>query len=102
MTNVGTTDAVSPEYNWGKDGDEDQIPNTEEPYTAQLVVYNKDGKECRSPEIQIPVMIVTNERKRTEQLVDSTKDRLPLVLFVPDSPEGWSAKRTHSEGVHLR
>ncbi|MCE7934575.1 MAG: hypothetical protein DYG96_08275 [Chlorobi bacterium CHB2] len=87
MTNVGTTDAVSPEYNWGKGGDEEQIPNTEEPYTAQLVVYNKDGKECRSPEIQIPVMIVTNERKRTERLVDSTKDRYSLVLFEFDSPK---------------
>jgi outer membrane protein OmpA-like peptidoglycan-associated protein len=87
MSNVGVTDPVSPAYNWGKNADEDSIPNNETPYTAQLVVYSQDGKECRSNELQIPVMIVTNEIKRRERLVDSTIDRYSLVLFKFDSPE---------------
>jgi outer membrane protein OmpA-like peptidoglycan-associated protein len=87
MTEIGRTEPVSPEYNWGKDGDADSIPNNETPYTAQLVVYSADGKECRSAEIQIPVEIVTNEEKRTEGLVDKTIDRYSLVLFPFNSPE---------------
>jgi outer membrane protein OmpA-like peptidoglycan-associated protein len=51
------------------------------------VIYSADGKECRSPEIQIPVVIITNEKKRTEALVDKTIDRYSLVLFKFDSPE---------------
>jgi outer membrane protein OmpA-like peptidoglycan-associated protein len=84
---MGKTGNTSPAYNWGQNGDADMIPKTEDPYTAQLVVRSPDGKECRSPEIQIPVMIITNERKRTEQLVDKTIDRFSLVLFKFDSPE---------------
>ncbi len=87
MTDIGTTDPVSPAYNWGKQANEDSIPNNETPYSAQLVVYSRDGKECRSNELQIPVMIVTNEIKRRERLVDSTIDRYSLVLFKFDSPE---------------
>lgn len=87
MTDVGRTDAVSPEYNWGKGGDAEAIPNDETPFTAQLVLYSADGKECRSPEIQIPVLIVSNEVKRNEKLVDRTIDRYSLVLFKFNSPE---------------
>ncbi len=87
ITGIGTTDPSSPPYNWGRAANADSIPNTEQPYTAQLVVYSADGKECRSPEIEIPVMIVTNETKRTEKLVDKTIDRYSLVLFKFDSPE---------------
>jgi outer membrane protein OmpA-like peptidoglycan-associated protein len=87
MNNVGRTDVVSPEYNWGKNGDADSIPTDESPFTAQLVVYSQDGKECRSAEIQIPVEIVTNEEKRTQSLVDKTIDRYSLVLFKFNSDE---------------
>jgi outer membrane protein OmpA-like peptidoglycan-associated protein len=87
IPNIGTTDPVSPAYNWGKNGDVDSIPNDETPYTAQLVVYSADGKECRSNIIEIPVEIVTNEEKRRERLVDKTIDRYSLVLFKFDSPE---------------
>jgi outer membrane protein OmpA-like peptidoglycan-associated protein len=87
MTDLGKTEAVSPAYNWGRDANPDSIPNNETPYTAQLVVYSQDGKECRSVEIQIPVEIVTSQEKRTERLVDSTKDIYSLVLFKFNSPE---------------
>lgn len=87
MTDVGRTDVSSPEYNWGRGGNADSIPNNENPYTAQLVVYSQDGKECRSEEIQIPVQIVTNEEKRTRGLVDKTIDKYSLVLFKFNSPE---------------
>jgi len=87
MSNVGRTDARSPVFNWGKGGDADSIPNNETPYTAQLVVYSQDGKECRSAEVPIPVEIVTNEEKRTQGLVDKTIDRYSLVLFKFNSDE---------------
>jgi outer membrane protein OmpA-like peptidoglycan-associated protein len=87
MTNVGKTDPVSPAYEWGKNDDKDSIPNNENPYSAQLVVYSVDGKECRSNVIQIPVMIVTNEMKIRERFVNKTIDRYSLVLFKFDSPD---------------
>ncbi|MBS1912473.1 MAG: PD40 domain-containing protein [Bacteroidetes bacterium] len=87
ISNVGTTDPVSPAYNWGKNGEADSIPITEDPYMAQLVVYSADGKECRSKEVPIPVEIVTNEEKRTQGLVDKTIDRYSLVLFKFNSPD---------------
>lgn len=87
MTDVGTTDPVSPEYNWGKDGDPEVVADDQNSYIAQLVVYGEDGRECRSNEVEVPVTIITNETKRTERLVDKTIDRYSLVLFKFDSDE---------------
>lgn len=87
MSNVGRTDVESPHFNWGRNGNKDSIPNNETPYTAQLVVYSQDGKECRSNIVEIPVEIITNEEKRRERLVDKTIDIYSLVLFKFDSPE---------------
>ncbi len=87
MKDIGTTDPVSPEYNWGKDADPTVIADDQQPYTAQLVVYSQDGKECRSNEVEVPVTIITNETKRRERLVDKTIDRYSLVLFKFDSDE---------------
>lgn len=90
---VGRTGATSGEWNWGKNGGTDpkaDWPQDEDSYVAQLVVRSPDGKECRSPEVPIPVMIITNERKRIEQLVDKTIDRFSLVLFKFDSPDAGS------------
>lgn len=87
MSNIGKTDPVSPEYNWGKEGDPEMIADDDTPYTAQMIVYSQDGRECRSNEVQIPVMIITSEDKRRERLVDKTIDRYSLVLFKFDSDE---------------
>lgn len=85
MSDIGKTDPVSPEYNWGKDGDPEIIADDQTPYTAQLVVYSQDGKECRSNEVEVPVIIITSEDKRRERLIDKTIDRYSLVLFEFDS-----------------
>ena len=86
MKEIGRTEPNSPEYTWYKNADPSSIiPSNETPYTAQLVVYSEDGKECRSSEVEIPVTIITNETKRRERLVDKTIDRYSLVLFVFDS-----------------
>lgn len=87
LNEVGRTEVNSPLYNWGRGGNEDSIPNNETDYTAQLVVYGQDGRECRSEEIKIPVQIVTNEEKRSRGLVDKTIDKYSLVLFKFNSPE---------------
>ena len=88
MKDIGTTDPNSPEYNWYKNADpNNRIADDETPYTAQMVVYSQDGRECRSNEVEIPVTIITNEVKRRERLVDKTIDRFSLVLFKFDSNE---------------
>ena len=88
MTDIGTTEPNSPEYNWYKNADPElDIAQDETPYTAQMVVYAEDGRECRSNEVEIPVTIITNEVKRRERLVDKTIDRYSLVLFKFDSDE---------------
>ncbi|MCB0710716.1 MAG: PD40 domain-containing protein [Ignavibacteriae bacterium] len=88
MKNIGTTDPTSPEYNWYKNADPELgVANDETPYTAQMVVYSQDGRECRSNEVEIPVTIITNEVKRSERLIDKTIDRYSLVLFKFDSNE---------------
>ena len=92
MKDIGTTDLNSKGFFWGqngvKEGDDNFIlPTDEDPYEAQLVIYSKTGKECRSNIVTIPVQIVSNEIKRRERLIDSTKDRYSLVLFKFDSPE---------------
>lgn len=87
MKDIGTTDPASPEYNWYKDGNEEEaiIASEETPYVAQMIVFSEDGRECRSNEVEIPVIIITNEEKRRERLVDRTVDRYSLVLFEFDS-----------------
>jgi len=89
MTDIGTNDPVSPGFFWGEgnSNETDSMPKNNEPYTAQMIIYDKNGHECRSNEVKIPVLIVTNELKRRERLVDSTIDRYSLVLFKFDSPE---------------
>jgi outer membrane protein OmpA-like peptidoglycan-associated protein len=79
---VGVADSDSSEYNWGKGGDEMAIPTDEIPYHSQLVVYLKDGRICRSEIVETKVMIIDNERKIRERLVDKTIDRFSLVLFA--------------------
>ena len=92
MKDIGTTDLNSKGFFWGqngvKEGDDNFIlPTDEDPYEAQLVIYSKTGKECRSNIVTIPVQIITNEIKRRERLIDSTKDRYSVVLFRFNSPK---------------
>ena len=81
LTKIATSDSLSPKFNWGKGGFADSIPNDEAPYVAELVLYLKDGRQCRSRPIEIPVMIITDERKRRDALIDETRDIYTLFLF---------------------
>jgi len=87
LSNVGTSDAQSKPYNWGKDGDPDDKPTDEDPYVAQLVIYSSDGKECRSQPVEIPVEVLTNTERRTLKIGEYTIDDYNLVLFEYDSPK---------------
>lgn len=89
LGNIGKTDAVSPEYNWGKNGNVDSVPGANDTgaYSAQLVVYDKNGKECRSNIVDIPVMFVSSQQKRIETTTEKMIDKLSLVLFKFDSPD---------------
>ena len=86
MTDLGMTVSQSSPYNWCREGNIDSaIPKDGTPYVAQLVVYSKGGNVYRSNEIEIPVMIVSQNKKRLEGLPDKTIDRYSLVLFKFDS-----------------
>jgi outer membrane protein OmpA-like peptidoglycan-associated protein len=85
MTDIGLTETLSPEYNWGRFGDEDSIPEDEVPYTAQFVVYTDDGQELLSNRVEMPVRIFT-ARDQKRYCFDCRTDieRYSLVLFPFD------------------
>ena len=88
MTDFGRTQPYSPEWNWHRQGkDELPIPDEELPYTAQLIVVDREGKEHRSDELEIPVLLRTMEKKQKAKLPDRTISRYSLVLFKFDSQE---------------
>jgi outer membrane protein OmpA-like peptidoglycan-associated protein len=64
VRNLGINNRVSPSYNWGKEGNEDSIPINETPYTAQLVVHTKDGRELRSDVVTIPMKSLRVDARR--------------------------------------
>lgn len=81
MRNLGLADQYSPAYEWGTQESADSIPRDQAPYVAQLVIYTKDGGQCRSRSIEIPVMIVTEERRRDEFPFETTQENYRLLLF---------------------
>lgn len=81
ITEPGLRDSLSAPYNWGREGNEDSIPVDTARYVATLVVQLKDGRECRSAPLEIPIIIVTNEVKRRERLVEETRDIYSVLLF---------------------
>ena len=74
-------DTLSAPYDWSRNGDRSTFPTDEAPYRARLVVRLVDGTECVSPTIEVPVLIITSERKFVERLVDREIDRFSVLLF---------------------
>ena len=81
LTDIGTT-ASSTVWNWTNE--RGTYPDDETPYVARLVVRSKNGQECASDPITIPVMQVSTERKKIERLADRTLERYNLILFPFD------------------
>jgi flagellar motor protein MotB len=87
LAKIGPGDSLSPKFNWGKGGVADSIPAEEAPYLAQLIISLKDGRLCRSQPIEISMMVVTDERKWREKLIDETREHYTLLLFGFDAAE---------------
>jgi outer membrane protein OmpA-like peptidoglycan-associated protein len=81
IVNIGISDSVSPSYNFGRDGNEDSIPVDEHPYVAQFVVHTRNGDILRSDSVEIPVVIMTKERKIASGMIAHTIDRYCVNLF---------------------
>jgi outer membrane protein OmpA-like peptidoglycan-associated protein len=80
---LGTTD-VGKKWDWySKDG---ILPEDEIPFTAELIITTTSGRECRSPQIQIPVMQAKVKDRIVNKAADSTDEKYSLILFPFDSP----------------
>ncbi len=57
------------------------------PYKAVLVVTSKNGTECKSDTVTIPVKRVSSRKMGTERGASRTMEKYNLILFKFDSPE---------------
>ncbi|MFC2131455.1 OmpA family protein [Bacteroidota bacterium] len=83
LHDIGKTD-VSHVWDWYSE--DAVLPDDEIPYDAQLILTTTNGNECKSPEIEIPVMQVKVEDRKIGTGADSTLERYSLILFPFDSP----------------
>jgi len=83
MRDIGTADTLSPGFEWGRWNSTmlDAFPGEESPYHIRLVVWTTDGRTIRSNDLEIPVLIITNEVKRRERMIDSVRTRLLVLRF---------------------
>lgn len=81
LQDVGITD---PEEVWNWTNMDELYPKDEVPYTATLIVTTKNGKECKSDPVDIPVLQVSTEKKKVDRMKDSTIERYSLILFPFD------------------
>lgn len=80
--NIGTSDTISPPFYWGPNNDIDVMlmPTTQSPYSAQLVIQTIDGREIRSPAVEIPVRVVRPQVSRS-CITDSVVLVYNIILF---------------------
>jgi outer membrane protein OmpA-like peptidoglycan-associated protein len=81
LTKIGITEA---ETEWDWTTDKGEFPKDEVSYTAKLIVTTRNGAECESEPITIPVKQVTTRQKTVQRLSDSTLERYSLILFPFD------------------
>lgn len=110
LNSIGNTEA-SAVWDWkstaeeypqeGKDVKEEEqnLPG----YSAQLVVVSKNGTECRSDSVRIPVKRLSTKSRTIERTGAATKEKYNLILFDFDSfNPGEMNKRILSEFVYPR
>ena len=66
---------------WNWRDTEGKLPDPDVPLTFSLSARDTRGQEARSEEREIPIHMVTLERKQIEQLPDRTIERISLILF---------------------
>ncbi|MGB9851649.1 MAG: OmpA family protein [Candidatus Kapaibacteriota bacterium] len=66
---------------WKVQQEQSNVPKFDEPLKYKLVVYDKDNKKWESQTLELPVQIMTIEKKIVEQVADKQIDRFSLILF---------------------
>ena len=94
ITALGTTDA-STQWDWQntdleypkEKGAEGATEVGLNPFKAVLVVTSKNGQECKSDTVTVPVKRVSSKTMGTERGAEKTLEKYNLILFKFDSPE---------------
>jgi outer membrane protein OmpA-like peptidoglycan-associated protein len=94
LTAVGTTD---PSTQWDWQNTDLEYPKEKgaegaaevglNPFKAVLVVTSKNGQECKSDTVTVPVKRVSSKMMGTERGAEKTLEKYNLILFKFDSPE---------------
>lgn len=66
---------------WRVEYEQQNVPKFDEPLKYKLIVYDKDNKKWESETLELPVQIMTIEKKIVEQVADKQIDRFSLILF---------------------
>jgi outer membrane protein OmpA-like peptidoglycan-associated protein len=66
---------------WRVATEQANVPKLDEPLKYKLIVYDKDGKKWESSTLELPVEVMTIEKKIFEQVADKQIDRFSLILF---------------------
>ncbi|MCX7879677.1 MAG: OmpA family protein [Ignavibacteria bacterium] len=66
---------------WDIAWEQHSVPKLDEPLKYKLIVIDKDQKKWESQTLELPVEILTIEKKIVEQVADKMIDRFSLILF---------------------
>lgn len=72
---------IPSEIQWEVAYEQKNVPKLDEPLNYKLVVVDKDNKVWESQIQQLPIEIMTIEKKIIEQVADKQIDRFSLILF---------------------
>lgn len=66
---------------WKVATEQRNVPKLDEPLKYKLIVFDKDNKKWESPTLELPVEVMTIEKKIIERVADKQIDRFSLILF---------------------
>ncbi|MCX7908910.1 MAG: OmpA family protein [Ignavibacteria bacterium] len=66
---------------WNVAYEQQNVPKLDEALKYKLIVYDKDNKKWESQTLELPVEVMTIEKKIIEQVADKQIDRFSLILF---------------------
>ncbi len=66
---------------WKVAEEQGNVPKLDEPLKYKLIVFDKDNKKWETPTLELPVEVMTIEKKIFERVADKQIDRFSLILF---------------------
>lgn len=66
---------------WKVAEEQGNVPKLDEPLKYKLIVFDKDDKKWETPTLELPVKVMTIEKKIFERVADKQIDRFSLILF---------------------